>query len=524
MKRFFTTFGVMFLILFVSLTSVSQEVGDYRTNNASGNFNWGSAQAWHSWNGTQWAPIGTPPTGSETIIIQEGDSIFIDVEASITGTLVNQGVIEENANLTIADGGTYQHDRDLGQIPIATWSEGSTLLMTGTVSTAPDDRNQSYHHIVFNTPDMLSNLNMNLDSVTIGGDITVISTGLGRWYLTSALATDSAVVWINGDVIVEDGTFSVQGTGNAQTHFTVHHYGNIEVMGGNFSISRGSQAGGTTTWYLYEGDFTMSNATAQSSTATPAGARFVFAKEGVQTLTLGENNTLSAFPVEVSSGTTLDIGSSEFAGAGVFILNEGATLATAHVDGLEGNLSGILAAITLDEGANYIFNGTEEQVTSTLLPTTVNDLTIDNPAGVTLSQETTINGVLRLAAGVFDNTIPFTLGPEGSISEEGGSLLIPVTSVEEIDGNIPANFFVDQNYPNPFNPATVIRFGVPAASFVSIKVYNMLGQEIATVFEGRRDPGVFEVQFDASHLGSGVYLYRVQADDAVSMRRMILIK
>ena len=70
-----------------------------------------------------------------------------------------------------------------------------------------------------------------------------------------------------GDIIVEDGTFSVQGTGNALTTFIVHHYGHIDVTGGNFAISRGSQGGGTTTWYIYEGDFSMSNATTQSSTA-----------------------------------------------------------------------------------------------------------------------------------------------------------------------------------------------------------------------------------------------------------------
>jgi hypothetical protein len=524
MKTIGTLFLVLGLVLFVSTALVAQEVGDYRTNNASGNYNWDAAQAWHMWNGSAWAPIGSPPTGSETIIVQEEDSIFVNVEVSITGTLVNQGIVEENENLTIADGGTYQHDMDIGQIPFAVWSEGSILHMTGTVSTAPDDRNQNYHHIIFDTPDLLSNLNMNLDSVIIGGDITVLNTGLARWYLTSAIATDSSTITIMGDVIVEDGAFAVHGTSNALTKFTVHHYGNIEVTGGNFSISRGSQANGTTTWYLYEGDFSMANATTQSSTVTPGGARFVFAKEGTQMLTLGEGNTLTALPIEVSTGTTLDMGASELAGTGIFELNEDATLATGHADGINGSLGGIVAEVTLDESANYVFNSSAAQVTGTMMPTVVNNLTIDNTEGVKLSQETTINGVLRLVAGVFDNTIPFTLGPEGSISEEGGSLLVPVTGVEEIPGAIPQTFFMDQNYPNPFNPSTTIRFGVPSASFVSVKIYNMLGQEVASVFEGHKNPGVYEVQIDATNLGSGVYMYRVQAGGALSTKRMILIR
>jgi hypothetical protein len=524
MKILGTLFLVMGLLLVISTTLAAQEVGDYQTNNASGNFNWGSAQAWHTWNGSQWVPIGTPPTGSETIYIQEGDSIFVNVEVTITGSIVNRGRITANDNLTIADGGIYNHNRDEGQIPAAVWSEGSILLMTGTVSTAPDDRNQNYHHIIFDTPDMLSNLNMNLDSVIIGGDIIVRNTGVARWYLTSAVATDSSTITIMGDVIAENGNFAVHGTSNALTRFTVHHYGNIIVTGGNFSISRGTQANGTTMWYLYGGDFSMSNATTQSSTATPGGARFVFAGEETQTLTLGEGNTLSALPIEVLGGSTLDMGVSELAGGGMFDLREDATLVSAHPDGINGNLGGIVAAVTLEEDANFVFNGATAQVTGTLMPTVVNNLTIDNAEGVALSQETTINGVLRLVSGVFDNTIPFTLGPSGSISEEGGSLLIPVTSVEEIEGPIPRTFFMDQNYPNPFNPATVIRFGVPSASFVSVKIFNMLGQEVASLFEGHKDPGVYEVQVDASNLGSGIYLYRVQAGDAVSTKRMVLVK
>ncbi|NIR96394.1 MAG: T9SS C-terminal target domain-containing protein, partial [Gammaproteobacteria bacterium] len=273
----------------------------------------------------------------------------------------NQGIVHppDSLTITIVNGGVYQHDRDAGRVPKCIWDVGSTMYMTGvtglTTGDAPEDRDQDYYNLTFNTPGLLPNLNMDLAGNTIHGDIRVISSGFGRWYLTSVeLPGDSATVTIMGDVFVEDGTFSVQGTSKAQSTFIVDHYGNINVTGGNFSISRGSQGGGTTTWYIHEGDFSMSNASSNNSTSLAGGARFVFAKPGgTQTLSLSNityNST--AIPFEVSSTTTLDVGSSPIEGTGIFILNEGATLATAHAGGIAGSIQ-TGGSITLSDSANY---------------------------------------------------------------------------------------------------------------------------------------------------------------------------
>jgi len=512
------------LVLVLSLIFVpfllAQQVGDYRTR-ASGD--WNKAQNWERFNGSAWLAAGTPPSGSETITVRSTDSIFVNVPVSITGVLVNQGIVEDNSQLTIANGGTYQHDRDGGRIPLATWEQGSIMLVTGVTSTAPSDRDQNYHHLIFNTPGLISNLNMNLNGNTIGGDVKVINTGLARWYLTTALATDTSIVTIMGNVIVEGGAFSVQGTSNAQTTFIVHHYGNIMVTGGNFSISRGSQAGGTTTWYLYEGNFSMSNATTQSSTSTPGGARFVFKKQGTQTLTLGEGNTLTALPIEVSSGTTLDMGLSKLSGNGIFVLNEGATLMTALPGGVAEAIAGIVAEVTLKSGSSFGFHGSTSQITSDRMPAIVTDLIINNPAGVVLSQPTTINGVLRLMAGEFDNTIPFVLGPNGSISYEGGSLKIPV-SVANVPSNLPGNFYIEQNYPNPFNSSTTIRFGLPFTHHVTVKIFDVLGHEMATLLNGKTEAGIHQLQCDGTNLSSGIYFYRIQVGEFSDVKSMVLMK
>jgi Secretion system C-terminal sorting domain len=515
----FTTL-ILILTLMITASLLSQSVGDYRTKNSG---NWNNAQIWERYNGSSWAAVATPPTGGETITVLAADSVFVNVLVSITDTLINQGIVEANNSLTFASGGTYQHDRDAGKIPIATWEQGSTLYMTGVTGVAPDDRNQSYYNMTFNTPGLLSNLNMALDSVTIGGDVKVIDTGSARWYLTSALSLDTSIVTVMGDIIVENGALSSQGTSNAQTTIIIHHYGNILVTGGNFSVARGSQGSGTgsTRWYLYGDDFSMENATTQNS--NPANAWFVFAKQGTQTLTLGAGNTLTALPFEVSSGTTLDMGSSVLAGAGIVLVDEGGTVLTSLAGGIEAVFSGVTASVTLADGSGYGFNGTTAQITSTRMPATVTDLIINNPAGVTLSQETTINGLLRLMAGVFDNTIPFIMGPNGSISYEGGSLLIPV-SIESLNLNIPKSFFVEQNHPNPFNPSTTIRFGLPAASDVTVKVFNLLGQEVMTLFNGRMQAGRHQLLMNAANLSSGIYLYQIQAGENMSVKRMVLLK
>ncbi|HEX9829837.1 MAG TPA: T9SS type A sorting domain-containing protein [Bacteroidota bacterium] len=99
-----------------------------------------------------------------------------------------------------------------------------------------------------------------------------------------------------------------------------------------------------------------------------------------------------------------------------------------------------------------------------------------------------------------------------------------VTSVEDIGGAIPQNFTLDQNYPNPFNPSTKIRFSLPNSGNVVLKVFNMLGQEVVTLMNEKREAGNHEFTFDASRLSSGVYVYRLTSGNFVASRKMVLIK
>ena len=87
------------------------------------------------------------------------------------------------------------------------------------------------------------------------------------------------------------------------------------------------------------------------------------------------------------------------------------------------------------------------------------------------------------------------------------------TSVENNAANVPPSFELQQNYPNPFNPITTIEFDLPKSSDVTLKVYNILGEEVATLVSDKLYAGSYLYEWDASKLASGVYLYRLRAGE-----------
>ncbi len=101
-----------------------------------------------------------------------------------------------------------------------------------------------------------------------------------------------------------------------------------------------------------------------------------------------------------------------------------------------------------------------------------------------------------------------------------------VTTITRINdkGALPEKFALSQNYPNPFNPLTVINFDLPGESILALKVYNLLGQEVAVVINKRMPAGYHSLNFNAAHLTSGIYIYRLEAGGMIFIKKMILMK
>ncbi len=89
---------------------------------------------------------------------------------------------------------------------------------------------------------------------------------------------------------------------------------------------------------------------------------------------------------------------------------------------------------------------------------------------------------------------------------------------------IPTDLRLEQNFPNPFNPTTKIKYAISSRQYASLKVYDVLGNEIATLVNEEKSPGNYEVEFNANNLSSGIYVYQLRAGTFIQTKKMILLR
>ncbi|MGB5847341.1 MAG: FlgD immunoglobulin-like domain containing protein, partial [Ignavibacteriaceae bacterium] len=125
----------------------------------------------------------------------------------------------------------------------------------------------------------------------------------------------------------------------------------------------------------------------------------------------------------------------------------------------------------------------------------------------------------------------FTDANTGTVVGQSGTILrmSTTTGIEDNTIKIPTDFVLMQNYPNPFNPTTQIRFGIPEAGSVTLKIYNSVGQLVKTFVDGNMSEGYHQVTWDATDdsgnkLSSGVYFYRITAGTFNQVNKMLLMK
>jgi hypothetical protein len=127
--------------------------------------------------------------------------------------------------------------------------------------------------------------------------------------------------------------------------------------------------------------------------------------------------------------------------------------------------------------------------------------------------------------GVNGQNSSITYGQRRFLGDYTTGTILGTTAIAPEPGSaLPGRFALAQNYPNPFNPATKIEFTLPKTSPVQLRVYNMLGQEVATLVNETVSAGSHIVSFDGAHLASGIYIYRIVAGSFASTMKMVLLK
>jgi hypothetical protein len=128
---------------------------------------------------------------------------------------------------------------------------------------------------------------------------------------------------------------------------------------------------------------------------------------------------------------------------------------------------------------------------------------------------TNVNEPILLEPGEFHIYTTVKLPtPEGDI----------ISDVDHIDNEVVEKYFLTQNYPNPFNPKTTINYQIPESGFVSIKIFDVLGNEIASLINEEKPVGTYQIEFKADGLPSGVYFYQLKAGDFFETKKMVLLK
>jgi len=162
----------------------------------------------------------------------------------------------------------------------------------------------------------------------------------------------------------------------------------------------------------------------------------------------------------------------------------------------------------------------------------VNQSTNSNPTFFTMPVQIKINTSLGDTTVTLFNNAQYqnfqfeVIGePSSIVFDPGNWILKNTTTVTRVDDfNAPIQFSLEQNYPNPFNPSTTIEYSIPQSGLVTLKVYNVLGSEIATLVNGQIEAGLHKIDFNASNLNSGVYFYKIESGNFVVTKKMILIK
>ena len=439
---------------------------------------------------------------------------------------LNAGVLASSSKITMT-GGTVTTTGSGANGVFAYGSSGSVVISDVTVKCT----GQYAHAVMASGGGSLTVTNVNMSTAGTNSGAIATDRGGGTLIVTGGTVTtsgkDSPGIYSTGTITVADATITATGAEGAVIEglntvnlTNVNLKGGAQTYGGALIVQSmsGDASTGTSTFIMNNGSFT----------ATQGPLFFV------------TNNSadikLTGVSLSVASGTLIDAaGTSRWGTTGK---NGGLVTFVADRQTLNGN-------IVIDSYST--FNGTLKD--TSVLTGAINNANTASSAALTMDATSswTLTGDSYLAslsnsAGISGTTVANITGNghnvyyNSSLSANsylggssytlvnGGKLTPGTTTDVKGISTLPTNWNLNQNYPNPFNPSTVIGYQVPKTGQVGLRVFDILGREVAVLVNGSQQAGSYSVSFNAKNLPSGTYVYRISGDNFSMAKKMLLVK
>lgn len=392
---------------------------------------------------------------ANTNFLINGVNALTPSSALINGTLTvsnTASLVKGTGILSFNSGSTYNHNRIGGTIPTSSWNTTSTCLISGATTTAPVGLNQSFGNFTWNSV-QTGDISLAGVLTTINGNLSILNTGLFSLRLLNG--GGPVAVNVGGSYIQTGGVFYVCGTSSAAT-LVLNVAGGFSLSAGTFNMN-GQTAVSTVN---IGGNFTMSGGTfTETNTGT---SNFNFNGSAIQTYTKTGGVFVNTINFGIGATSTVDFGTYVLNGSGgTFNLLAGGTVITANTEGFAAiGATGSVQTTgvrSYSSAANYVYNGVSAQVTGAGL-VGANNLTINNPAGVTLSVAASVSGVLTLTSGKLITSLANLL----SVTNTSTSAIIGGSSNSYIKGSLrrtlPTNLSTGTNYIYPIGDVSYLPF------------------------------------------------------------------